>query len=134
VNAFALIEPMIEVSKVDPKLAWLARAAARFELVRTGKMDIDTAFDGLVVCLSCCCSRETTARWESDYPAVRRRQQRAPRPTPQATIEAIMYGVRAHGVAALKEPANAERLRRCDAAARAEINRRIAALQRLAVA
>jgi hypothetical protein len=133
VNAFALIEPMVEVGD-DPKLAWLACASARFELVRAGDMDIDTAFDGLIVCLSCCCGREMAARWERDYPPVRRHQQRAPRPTPQATIEAIMYGVRARGVAALKEPANAERLRRCDAAARAEINRRIAALQQLAAA
>ena len=49
--------------------------------------------------------------------------------TPQATIEAIMVTVRARGVAALKEPANVERLKRCDDAAKAEINRRIAMLQ-----
>jgi hypothetical protein len=45
------------------------------------------------------------------------------RPTPTATIEAIKQSVRDRGVAALKEPANRERLLRCDAAARAEINR-----------
>jgi hypothetical protein len=50
------------------------------------------------------------------------------RPTPQSTIEAIMYCVRERGVAALKEATNIERLARCDAAARAEINRRIARL------
>lgn len=50
------------------------------------------------------------------------------RPTPQATIEAIMCAVRERGVAALKEPVNLGRLSRCDAAARAEINRRIASL------
>jgi hypothetical protein len=49
-------------------------------------------------------------------------------PTPQSTIEAIMVAVRARGIAALKEPATIERLRRCDDGARGEINRRIAAL------
>jgi hypothetical protein len=53
-----------------------------------------------------------------------RRQRR----TPQTTIEAIMYTVRARGVAALKEPANIERLSRCDGAAKDEINQRIARL------
>jgi hypothetical protein len=48
------------------------------------------------------------------------------RPTPQSTIEAILYCVQTRGLAALREPANIERLGRCDAQARAEINRRIA--------
>jgi hypothetical protein len=48
--------------------------------------------------------------------------------TPGATIEAVMFSVRERGVAALEEPKNIERLSRCDASARAEINRRIAAL------
>lgn len=50
------------------------------------------------------------------------------RPTPETTIKAILYCVRERGLAALKEPANIERLSRCDAAAREEINRRLAAL------
>lgn len=49
-----------------------------------------------------------------------------PRRTSRNTIEAIMVAVRMRGLAALKEPANIERLGRCDAQARAEINRRIA--------
>jgi hypothetical protein len=49
-------------------------------------------------------------------------------PTPQATVDAIMYAVRARGLAALKEPATLMRLTECDADARAEINTRIAAL------
>jgi len=40
-------------------------------------------------------------------------------PTPQATIEAIMYCVRERGLGSLKEPASIERLSRCDADARA---------------
>jgi hypothetical protein len=46
-------------------------------------------------------------------------------PTPQVTIEAILYCVRERGLAALKEPANVERLTRCDAAAKAQIDKRI---------
>jgi len=45
--------------------------------------------------------------------------------TPQTTIEAIMRTVRVRGVVALTEPANIERLSRCNPAARAEINERI---------
>jgi hypothetical protein len=50
------------------------------------------------------------------------------RPTPQRTIEAILHCVRERGIAALKEPANIERLLRCDADAKAQINHRIAKL------
>jgi len=55
---------------------------------------------------------------------------RPPRSTPQVIVEAIMYCVRERGPAALKEPKNIERLSRCDAAAKAQINRRIAQLMR----
>jgi hypothetical protein len=44
---------------------------------------------------------------------------------PSSTIETIMCTVRARGVSALKEPANIERLLRCDAATRTEINKHI---------
>jgi hypothetical protein len=46
-------------------------------------------------------------------------------PTPQTTMDAILYCVRERGVAALKEPANVERLSRCDAAAKRQIDARI---------
>ena len=52
------------------------------------------------------------------------------RPTPQVTVEAVILTVRERGPAALKEPANVERLERCDAAAKAEIERRIAKLRK----
>ena len=52
------------------------------------------------------------------------------RPTPQVTVEAVILAVRERGPAALKEPANVERLERCDAAAKAEIERRIAKLRK----
>jgi hypothetical protein len=46
-------------------------------------------------------------------------------PTPQSTIEAVLYCVRQRGAAALNEPANIARLLRCDEAAREQINQRI---------
>jgi hypothetical protein len=52
------------------------------------------------------------------------------RPTPQVTIEAILYCVRERGLAALQEPANLKSLSRCDEAARAQINKRIAKLEK----
>jgi hypothetical protein len=45
--------------------------------------------------------------------------------TPQSTIDAVVYAVRTRGVAALGEPANEERLLRCDDAAMKQINERI---------
>ena len=51
-----------------------------------------------------------------------------PPKTPQTTIEAVIHSVRARGVAALKEPANIERLLECDDDSRIEINERIARL------
>src|SRR5262245_44258849 len=47
------------------------------------------------------------------------------RATPKVVIEAVMLAVRERGLAALKEAATVERLQRCDAVARAEINQRI---------
>jgi hypothetical protein len=51
------------------------------------------------------------------------------RPTPQTTIEAIMYCVRTRGTKALHEPTNLERLSRCDDAALAQIEARITKLK-----
>jgi hypothetical protein len=47
------------------------------------------------------------------------------RPTPKATIDAVVFAVRKRGLSALKEPATIERLERCDASAKAEINQQI---------
>jgi hypothetical protein len=49
------------------------------------------------------------------------------RPTPESTIEAIMCAMRERGVGALEEPKIVNWLSECDAAAKAEIDRRIAA-------
>jgi hypothetical protein len=42
-------------------------------------------------------------------------------PTPQSTIDAILYYVRTRGIAALKQPVNEERLSRCDEPAMKQI-------------
>jgi hypothetical protein len=68
----------------------------------------------------CRSAREADAKRARERPQVRKPQ---PRPTPQATIEAIKQSVRDGGLAALKQPGNRERLSRCDAAARMEIDR-----------
>jgi hypothetical protein len=64
--------------------------------------------------------------------AERQRPRPTPRieakPTPQCTIEAILYCVRERGASALKEPANVARLRTCDPPARTQINHRMARL------
>jgi hypothetical protein len=58
-----------------------------------------------------------------------RAEKRRPRPTPRSTIEAIMWTVRERGPSALYEPANIERLGRCDDAAIAEIDARVRKLE-----
>jgi hypothetical protein len=68
VNAFATIVPVVEFGKVDPRLAFLARAAARFELVEAGEMDIAEAFDGLVASLRCGCSHRRVGIGGIDAP------------------------------------------------------------------
>jgi hypothetical protein len=45
--------------------------------------------------------------------------------TPAVTVEAVIYSIRARGLAALKEADVLGRLNRCDTAAKAEINQRI---------
>jgi len=45
--------------------------------------------------------------------------------TPEVVVDAIVPSVKLRGRAALKEPANIDRLSLCDAAAQAEIERRI---------
>src|SRR5262245_59158752 len=116
----------------DPGLVFLERAAARLLLVEAGEMDVETAIIALVEPLEqlvgpllCDCSGDIVARWERDYPPVKNRRLRAKRPTPQATIEAIMFCVRERSVRALQEPANVERLRFCNMRTRVQLNERI---------
>jgi hypothetical protein len=56
--------PLLIDRHIDARLAILARAAARFELVQAGAMDIGEAFDGLIASLQCACDRDRIQRWE----------------------------------------------------------------------
>jgi hypothetical protein len=62
---------------------------------------------------------------KADETIHKRQPRRATRPTPQVTIEAIMWCVRERGPPALSEPANIARLRECDSAALEQINVRL---------
>jgi hypothetical protein len=132
---------------VDPRAVLIVRAAALNTLLRAGEITLDDAFDELVrpfldivglapagceICRDppwrhdgawCAACREAEERRQRDAAKPRPRP-----PTPRTTIEAIMYCVRQRGPIALKDAANLERLSRCDDAARAEINDRVAAL------
>jgi hypothetical protein len=123
-NAFAPIEPMVEIGKVNAKLVFLARAATRFQLVEAGEMDIDTAFDDLVISLQCSCGREMVERWERNYPH-RGEVPRRHRPLPQSTIDAVQYCVHERSLTALDEPKNVERLSHFNADAKAQLNKQI---------
>ena len=122
---------------IDPRAAFLGRAAARDALFRAGVIDLDEAFDELVepfmaivappVCggQPCVNSSFCDSCRAADRQAPRHQPRPEQRTTPQATVDAILHSVRERGLQALKEPANVERLSRCDEAARAGINRRI---------
>jgi hypothetical protein len=67
--------PFLIDQRVDPRLAFLARAAACFQLVEAGELDLETAFNGLVAGLSCPCDRDRIARWEQQDRRPRRQRQ-----------------------------------------------------------
>ena len=61
--------------RIDRRLAFLACASARFDLVETGEMTLDEAVDDnfverfrAVAEITCRCEREMIERWEHDYP------------------------------------------------------------------
>src|SRR5262249_41015427 len=127
-NAFTPITPMIGVD-VDPKLAFLARAAARFELVQSGAMDLGEAFDGLVVCLSCACDRDCIERWERDFPRpVSQCGVTQPPAAPRSTFDALVLELRTHG---LPQLSNTSCRRRLGKLSTEQVRELIAALMRL---
>jgi hypothetical protein len=133
------------IVEIDPRAVLLARASAMDTLYLAGELDLCTGFDRMAdafltvagpdpgMCKHC---GDPTWRHESSWCAAvrkveaQRRNERTtiPRPTAESTIEAIMWSVRQRGIAALDEPANVERLSRCDERAKAETNNRIAKL------
>jgi hypothetical protein len=115
---------------VDPVEAFRQRAEARAHLWSIGDIDLHDAVDQLQHDAERDLLIEQVGQdaVQASKAAAQRQSTRAERPTPQSTIEAVMVAVRARGIGALREPDNLQRLRRCDAKAKAEINRRIDAL------
>jgi hypothetical protein len=96
---------------------------------------LETQLASLEICptcggLPCVNPNLCEACGRADRQRLRQTPRTESRPTPQCTIEAILYCVRERGSAALQEPANLERLKLCDAAALAQIDARVAKLKR----
>jgi hypothetical protein len=102
---------------------WRARHDPNYELAPMGTCATwgKTPCGNPTFCGACRDADRRKARGERDRP--RRR------PTPQVTVETIMWAVRERGLAVLNEPANIERLSRCDADALAQIDTRLAELK-----
>jgi hypothetical protein len=64
------IDTSAEGGLVDPRLAFLARAHARFILVEAGEMSLDEALDGLVEPICDCQRWPLAAQWERTHPPV----------------------------------------------------------------
>jgi hypothetical protein len=118
----------VEHGEVDPKLALLARAAARFELVRAGELDVDEAFDGLVAGLQCSCSRDLVEKWEREFPSPAPRRSTRPPAAPQSTFEALVFELRTHGLPQLTKKSCRQRLGRLSTQ---QVRDLVAALRRL---
>jgi hypothetical protein len=123
------------MTEIDPRAVWFLRAEALGILVREGEVALDVAVDELIdPFLSIVDSAPNPCPVCGDPPcrhddlwceAVREAESKR-------NIEAIMRAVSADGLAALEQPDNLERLKRCDGRARAEINTRIRILERAA--
>ena len=111
-----------------------AKQRTEFDILRAEVDHLNAAAVSCEACGSSPCANPDFCRLSRNIDRARARQPAPPapepRPTPQTTVEAILYSVRERGIAALKEPANQERLHRCDAAARRLINERIDRLQK----
>ena len=59
---------MTDEARVDPRLAFLARAAARLALVEAGEMDLDEAYKGLIKSVCDCRRWPLAEKWERTHP------------------------------------------------------------------
>jgi hypothetical protein len=127
---------------LDPRQVLLARAAARFTLFELGELDLEEASEGIVdemwTFWRACELADAEAARKPLGPAIARarglladdisldrtwHELNDHRATPETTVDAIKEAARGRGIAALDEPATRERLQRCDAEARAVIER-----------
>jgi hypothetical protein len=120
---------LIDQTRVDPRLALLARAAARFELVQSGAMDLGEAFDGLVAGLQCACDCDLIHRWERDFPGpVSQCRVTRPSAAPRSTFDALVLELRTHG---LPQLSNTSCRRRLGKLSTQQVRELIAALMQL---
>ena len=112
-----------DAQPVDDRASFLLIAAVHHDLFERGDEGLDEAFNHVVTTFDDLfgVSREPMP------PAIR--WPRTRRPTPQASIEAIMYAVRVRGTAALTESKIRWQLSQCDAAAKSQIRERIGRLK-----
>jgi hypothetical protein len=121
--------PEIAAEAINDLAWWAAESERAGTDWRTLLLDTVRALGMVTPCPVCECepcptpsfcqlAREADAKQAQQRPPYRKPPQR---PTPQATIEAVKQAVRDGGLAALKSPANRERLSRCDVAAKAEL-------------
>ena len=122
-GAMNAVTPIVE-AKLDPRYAFLVRASIRLLLVDYCEMDIGEAFDGLLASLQCSCTHALVEKSERDHPRRRQATQQR-RPTPQPTFDAVLHCVSQRGLAALKEPANIDRISRMTADERVRLDARI---------
>jgi hypothetical protein len=129
------------MTDIDPRLAFLARAAARHRLFEIGEIDLEEAFEGLMgdddmaSFWNACARADAQQKRDPKIEQLRRLMSEdvsldrayaamnSSRPTPASTIEAIKQAVRGRGVTALEEPDTKARLQNCDNAAREELQR-----------
>jgi hypothetical protein len=63
---------MTDNTRVDPRLAFLARAAARLALVEAGEMELEEAYDGLIESICDCRRWPLAEQWERTHPPLRK--------------------------------------------------------------
>jgi hypothetical protein len=114
----AIMELLHDVGELRAELEMLW---AEIEPLQAASVYCETCGSSPCVNPSFC---ETCRRIEQEQPR-QPPSAHAPRPTPQAVVAALLHCVRERGIAALQEPINRERLARCDAVARQQINARI---------
>jgi hypothetical protein len=75
-DALAIIA--VNSTAPDARAAFLLRAACRWELFEVGEMELDEAFNGLIVPFTaiapCACQLEILDRWERSHPPKGRRK------------------------------------------------------------
>ena len=71
-NAPVIPPAISDAPDIDPRIAFLARAHARYILLEAGEISLDKALDGLVQPICDCQRWPLAAQWERTHPPRRR--------------------------------------------------------------